>query len=54
MGLEETACAISNAVVSEFSDVFQGLDNLPCNHALRLKKGSKHVIQSARGAPFRL
>jgi len=55
MRLVETACTIlNNAVVSEFSDVFQGLGKLPCNHALRLKEGIKPVVQSARRVPFRL
>jgi len=55
MGLVEAACTISNnALVSEFSDVFQGLGKLPCNHVLKLKEGSKPVVQSARRVLFRL
>ena len=56
MGLVDTACAVSSkgALVSDFTDVFQGLGKLPSMHALRLKEGSKPIVQSPRRVPFRL
>lgn len=55
MGLVETACAMTNStVVSDFPEVFEGLGKLPSMHALRLKEGSKPVVQGPRRVPFRL